>query len=215
MQFALTKDHQFFFTKHKYIEFEELYSPEVCASAKELLDRIVEKRLKKMIGSRTPEEIFSVGHDMWRDYPNLSLSRPAAQLIAELFHAKQLRIAYDQYIRTIQPMSAPLKEAATLQQISSFQPIVGGLLIRLTADPKAPPMTPRSVGSGLFIAPDLSLPWPALFQNPDQAFLLVVYVPLRSRYVLEPHDPHTHALKKLGYGFGDAIQDATHPLLVR
>lgn len=215
MQFTLTKDHQFFFSKHKHIEFEEIYSSETCASAKDFLDRLAEKRLKKMIVSRSPEELFSVGHDVWRDYPNLSLSRPAALLAAELFHAKQLRIAYDQYFRTMQPVSPPLKEAATLQSISSFQPIVGGLLVRLTSDSQPPAMTPSRVGSGLFLAPDLLYPWPVLFQNPDQAFLLIVYVPLRSRYVLEPHDPHTHALKKLGYGFGDSIQDSTHPLLVR
>ncbi|MBS0615683.1 MAG: hypothetical protein JSR58_03930 [Verrucomicrobia bacterium] len=215
MPFTLTKDHQFFYSKNKYIEFEEVFSSETCTSAKELLDRLVETRLKKMIGSRTPDEIFSAGRDMWRDYPNLSLSRPAAQLAAELFNAKQLRIAFDQYLRTLQPTNSPLKEAYTLQQISCFQPIVGGLLVRLTPDAHPPLMTPRSVGSALFLSPDLLVPWPALFQNPDQAFLLIVYVPLRSRYVLEPQDPHTHALKKLGYGFGDSIQDATHPLLVR
>jgi hypothetical protein len=42
---------------------------------------------------------------------------------------------------------------------------------------------------------------------------MIVYCTDKTVYVLEKRDPHTHALKKLGYGFGDRLEEKTHPII--
>ena len=43
--------------------------------------------------------------------------------------------------------------------------------------------------------------------------LMIVYVEEKGIYAYQETDLHTHAFKKLGYGFGDRLRNATHPIL--
>jgi hypothetical protein len=52
-------------------------------------------------------------------------------------------------------------------------------------------------------------------QAKTQKFLLFLYAEEDALYTLNPLDPHTHALKRMGYVFGDRLKETTHPHLIR
>jgi hypothetical protein len=205
MRFVLASEHREFFSKNRFIEFEDLIAD--VATINSEFDVVLMERLKKLPQSRTPQELFKVGRDVWRKYSKLTCKRGLAEIAASLFHQKTVRLAYDQILKTTEQTGSPLMHNLSLQQASCFQPILGGVIVRISHDPSPPPMTPIKVGSGLFLHPDLPLPWTSFFQNPNQTLLLIVYAPEKTLYILNKDDPHTHELKREGYAFGDRIQN--------
>jgi hypothetical protein len=104
-------------------------------------------------------------------------------------------------------------EPFCLQKVSCFQPICGAVFLRLSDDPTPPPILPQKAGSTLFVGPNFPIPWSSFLQQTPSSFFLIAYCTDRTVYVLEKRDPHTHALKKLGYGFGDLLEEKTHPII--
>lgn len=183
--------------------------------AQEHIDQLLAKRIKKIIDTRTPKELFISGRDLFREDPVISkitLNRCLAQTAALLFDVSSIRIGYDQILRTTTLNHSPFTHTSPLQEVSCLQPILGGVIIRLLPDPYPPVFLPQKVGNAVFFRPDFSLPWSSFFQTPLQSFLLITYVPKKCLYLLVPEDLHTHALKKLGYGFGDLLRNETHPV---
>lgn len=216
MSAAIGPEHRHFFTKNHYIEFEDLIKD--VDLTYEHIDKVLSDRTKKIIETRTPKELFIAGRDLFRDDPivkKISLSRSLAQIASLLFDTSPVRIAYDQSLRTTTLTRAPFAHPFSLAQVSCFQPILCGVIIRLSHDPNPPAFLPQRVGSGVFFQPDFSLPWSSFFQAPCQSFLLIAYAPTQCRYVMTHDDLHVHSLKKLGFGFGDALKQDTHPILYK
>lgn len=51
--------------------------------------------------------------------------------------------------------------------------------------------------------------------KPNERYFVIGWADEKAQYMLEPKDPHTHELKKLGYVFGDRLQEKWHPTLIR
>ena len=216
MRSAIGPEHRHFFTKNHYIEFEDVIDD--ADLVKEHVDQVLGHRIKKIIDTRTPKELFIAGRDLFRDDPIIkktTLSRHLGQIASLLFDTAPIRVAYDQALRTTTLTGAPFQHPLSLAQASCFQPLLCGAIIRLSSDLHPPQFLPQKPGNVVFFKPDFVLPWASFFQSPSQSFLLIAYAPKRCQYVLIPEDPHTHALKKLGYGFGDTLKNDAHPLVFK
>jgi len=218
MRAALTPEHREFFSRNHFIEFEELLPFLDCEKIKEHTDQVLLKRTLKSLESQSPEQLFAVGRDLFREdalIRKMVVSRLLAQTFSLLLDAPVIRVAYDEVLRTTKIGSSPLSQATSLQSVSAFQSLLGGAVIRLTPDGTSHEFLPQKVGSVVFFRPDLPLPWPDFFQIEHQSFLLIAYAPERCLYVPSSDDPHGHALKKLGYGSGDALNNTLHPIAFR
>ena len=216
MQFTLASAHQDFFSQHHYIEFDNFFSLEDITHLKQAIDESLLHREQKIIETRSPKELFKVGRDLWRDNPAIKkfvFHKRLAKIASPLFQQSILRIAYDQALCSFSTGEPVFSEPLSLQKISCFQSIVGGVIIRLTDDPSPPLPLPQKVGNVLFIGPTFPIPWSSFFQQTSQSFLLIAYCADKTVYVLEKMDPHVHALKKLGLGFGDRLEEKTHPIV--
>jgi len=224
MKFLLNADHHHFYLKNRYISFDELLSISEAEELKKTLDALIAQKLHMPLAHiklTSPESIFLNGHDLWRSDPLIKktvVHKRFAEIAAPLFSCTPLRLAYDQYIVS-KPAAAPFLRPMSLRQMSCIKKVAGGLLLILseTSSPTSIQefSVPQTIGSGVFFSPEFQIPWPKIFQLENLSALLIVYTQEKSLYVLEPHDIHTHALKKLGYGFGDHLQDHTHPIVLR
>lgn len=153
MKFAVAKEHRDFFRKHFCIEFEGLLLEEQCRKLVEEKNRILLERLhfpKIMLPALSPEDKFMAGYDLWRGSAaakKIILQRPLAEIGSELVEQKPLRIGYDQLIPSYVPMKAEgsenlygtwLSEATTLQEISSIQGVVCGLMLCISQPQDVP-----------------------------------------------------------------------------
>lgn len=203
MRFGVAPEHLEFYYQNHFIEFEDLLSEEEASDLKEKIDKAPVKR------------------DLFRTDPGIKkivLRHKLAEIASNLMKTKPLRIGYDMLLKS---GDNPFKEPTTLEEMSCFQGVVCGFVLSLTdeanelmekgASPICP--LPQKKGSGVFFTPETSLSFEKLFSLPDQTHLLIVYVIEKAVYQLAEDDPHTHDLKKLGLGFGDKLQNETHPIV--
>lgn len=215
MHFKIAEAHCTFFTQNGFIEFESPLSTEDLSL---LTDQALEKRVGKNLDLCSPEALYHAGHDLWRSTPELRkkiLSHSLAEVAAQLFKKKTLHIAFDQLLRTTTTTSFPNQPPSSLQSISSIYPLAGIALLHLSGSPTPSPFTPSLPQHILFFSPDLIIPWEIFFQSPHQSFLLIAYATPDSLYAHQKKDLHLHALKKLGYGYGDRLQQEHHPVVYR
>lgn len=218
MRFKVAGVHREFFEKNGYIEFESVLKLEDLSLLTSHTDEVLQKRIANQIEFRSPEELYRSGRDVWRSDATLRkqiFSHSLAHLAADLFKKPTLHIAFDQLLRTGQKPGFSNLLPSSLQSISSIQPIAGAVLIHLSGPPLPSEFVPSSPENVMFLSSDLVIPWELFFQLPHQSYLLIAYAPPKAIYVLEKKDPHTHALKKLGYAFGDRLQQAHHPIVFR
>jgi len=133
--------------------------------------------------------------DLQRDNPPLLSALHTSrlgQLAVGLFGKKRLRIAFTQYGQVVEG-------AAPIEQITSMTETCGGCIIDL------------QTGVTTFYNALFPIDFPSL-QHP---YLLVVFATDKARYRVQETDPHTHQLKRLGYGSGDQITEETHPLIAK
>jgi hypothetical protein len=216
MRFKVTGDHRKVLEKQKFIEFEDVFPLDQIDEASKHVDQVLAKRARQLIDTQSSQELFHVGRDLWRDdeiVKNLVCSRGLAQLAAQLFHHNVLHLAFDQALRTALRPGFPSATPATLQQKSCIQPLAGAVLIRLSGESHPSSMLPKKRENAVLFAPNLLLPWEIFFQEPHNSFLLIAYAPAKALYVLEKNDPNVHGLKKLGYVFGDNLNNQHHPIL--
>ncbi len=216
MRFKITGQHRKVFESQKYITFENSLPSTLLEEASLQADTILSARLHRMIDNVSSPELFKVGRDLWRQnatIKRLVQNRTLAQLAGGLFGKKTLHLAFAQLLRTTSRIGFPGLTACPLQQISCIHPLAGAALIRLSGTNTSSPLLPTQPEDVVFLTPDLPIPWEIFFQEPHHSFLLIAYAPPRAQYLLNKQDVHTHDLKKLGYGFGDAICPPHHPIL--
>ena len=223
MRFSITADHREFFNKNQYIELEELLPLDQVAILKKNAEETIAKRLKipqeKLARSPAPD-IYQAGYDLWRDcdaIKKITQKHSLAAVASELFQVVPLRYGYDQYFSMTQCTGSPYALPVSLQEISCLQPLAGALLLPLH-DLNSPPSflpLPIKAGSGLFISPNLSLPWPQLFSTPGLSFFLIAFATAKTLFRADSKDPHAVSLKKLGYVFNDHLNDSLHPIVLR
>jgi len=181
--------------RERSVALAELFSKEETDLLHNELDKAL--ALKTGPGDKSLQEEFLAGRDLERENPPLKKSlhlSKLGQIAAPLFQKKMLRLAFTQYM-----LGYP--SPATLEEISSVTEVCGGLILSLTGE---------EAGSGLFIHTDFPLEFPI-----EAPSLLLAFSTEKARYRQQKSDPHTNALKKLGYGFGDRLTVETHPLIIR
>lgn len=236
MNFAVDGRHRDFFRKSRWIEFDELLSPQQL--------EIINREIKPVLASRlkTPltylpafavDKFFEKGRDLWRGAPSLKkilLSKPLAEAASELIEQKPLRFGYDQLFPSLnniqnenQTYALLLRTQPTLQEISCIQGVLCGLMLCLKADPqkatsedsKEKPTTvfSKTAGNGVIFSPELPIPFEELAAMNDSLYLLLVYTNAKAVYRMEERDPHVSDFKSLGYNFGDKLSDTLNPLV--
>ena len=202
MKYAVERAHRDHFTRHGYVEFEGL-----------LKVSFIEQAFAALPPCTSLKESIEIGRDLWRSnelFRILALNRRLAALAAELTNTQTLRLAYDQMVMA-KGEYLPFLEPWSLQQRSAFSEVACGLLIAL--QPKiAGAHYPAQKGNGAYIHPTMPLDWSALMHE-EGVYWLLVYVHASSRYVCNVEDPHVHLPKRLGYAFGDALQEGQFPLV--
>lgn len=216
MKFTTNKEQRDFFYKNSFVEFADVLTPDQVQSLHGEANKIVAARLKispRGLAARPPIDQYMQGRDLWRESDPIRkvvCARGLAQLASELLDAKQLRLAYDQFY----PAGGELKGNLSLREFSSMQGVIGGAILALTnseKDPHVLSVFPAHAGSISFFKPDLVVDFQELSQRHTGEFLMFVYTAATTVYVLQEKDPHTHSLKRLGYGFGDKLAEGWHP----
>lgn len=240
MKLSTAKEHRDFFHKNGWIEFEEFLSNENLAQTGKAVDQVLSERLKTseaQLRFISPEMLFLQGRDLWRSSP--SLHKLAAQvrfaeIASELIEKKPLRLGYDQLIPAPAHMQSGdgreavyahfLEQPAALESVSCLKGVLCGLiwaLDDLVQNVEEAPLAegidifPKKGGNAIYFKPDVLINWKALYSHPGQRFYMVVYTSAFSLYILQPQDPHTHSLKRLGYIFNDKLNDRLHPIVYR
>ena len=233
MHFALAREHLDFFYKHHYIEFEDLLTEVEVESLSRALQETLAKRLhskRETLAKTDIKTLYLSGYDMWRDNPTIQkfVLRPQlAEIASNLTKVRPLRIGFDQLFTASENADHLFKKPRTLHQMSSIQGTVCGCILHLSSS--AIPVTqatlaieedmtalipiPKKVGSAIFFNPELPLSLEYLVETPHVLQLMIVYAEEKGIYAYQETDLHTHAFKKLGYGFGDRLRNATHPIL--
>lgn len=242
MKYAIASEHRDFFQKNGAIEFDELFNEEQLSQLMASIPQTLQARLKvspDKFEKISTEKQFYAGRDLWRDSPvlkKLITHNRLAEIASELVQYKPLRLGYDQYYPPVpsskimmaeerQGYSDLMGKEISLNEISSLQGILCGLMICLegnnTTEPAADPEAMQvnifasKAGNGVFLAPDKRIDFGKLRTLPSQRYLLVVYTSPTTIYILREDDPHTHALKRLGYVFGDKLSDKLNPIIYR
>lgn len=238
MKFATAKEHRDFFQKHGWIEFEGLVLSEQLTQANQAIDQILAERLKtspRQLSTLSSEDIYLQGRDLWRSNPFLqkwASQLRFAEIITELFDKRTLRLGYDQLFPTshlppssqknLSPYAKFLEKTASLQTVSCFTHVACGLLLTLNGReesgqeenvPETANIFSNHPGNVVFFQPQLLVQWSDLYAHVGQRFYLIVYTHASSHYQLEPQDPHTHDLKRLGYVFNEKLKDNLHPIV--
>lgn len=240
MKFATAKEHRDYFQKQGWIEFEDLLSNDQLILANQAIDQVLAARLsvpQDRLHLSSSEKFYLQGRDLWRS--NLILRKLVthtrfAEIAAELIEKKPLRLGYDQLFpaRQQKPFSPEssqiysnfLEKTLSLEMMSCLSEIACGLV--LTFNEKQESFSENHLMEGanvfsnhagniIFFKPDLLINWNYLYAHLGQRFYLIVYTYPSAHYQLQSQDPHTHALKRLGYIFNDKLNDHLHPIIYR
>ena len=173
---------------------------------------------KKRLDLSSNENLFLNGRNLFREgleTKKLCAKKQIDEIAFHLFRKQPLKIAFDQFIHLGLQQDCPFKEDGTLQEISSIRPTLGALIILLspTSLTVEQPMLPKKSGNALFIAGNIPLPLKSLFSEANASLLVIAFTAGNARYCLEPRDPLTHAFKKEGLGFGDAVGEDLCPTI--
>ncbi len=205
MHFAVDGKLRHFYQSQGCLELEELLS---VSSAESLL-----KEAKAVLKKRASIESYSSSRDLWREsalIKKTTLSRPLAEVVSSLIEKRPLRIGYDELISS----NAHL-QSATLQEVSSLQGILCGVMLCLQAPSKEKemadfPLFSTTVGNGVVFSLDFVIKGP---EELDGIYLLIVYTQSKAVYVFQENDWQFLSFKKLGYNFGDKLLDAFNPVI--
>lgn len=240
MKFAIAKEHRDFFRKQGWIEFEDFLSADQLVQANQAIDQVLAERLQlhvEQLNQLSSESSYLQGRDVWRSNPFLRklVTQPRfAEIASELIETKPLRLGYDQVLpapysfKFSQPKQQVyahfIEQTTSLEAVSCLQGVLCGLILALK-QPEEPREGSAVEGinifstqsaSAIFFQPTVPINWSALFScRPGERFYLIVYTEAMARYHLQPQDPHTHALKQLGYVFNDKLNDHLHPIVYR
>lgn len=240
MKLATAKEHRDFFHKNGWIEFEEFIPKETTEQISQALDAVLAERLKvsgEQLRFTSPDKLYHQGRDVWRTSPILQkfvMQTRFAELASELVEVKSLRMGYDQLLPapvhmqtfegTQEVYANFVSKKASIEAVSCLTGVSCGFLVAIddktstgqeAITAEGIDVFPNKRGNVIYFKPDVLINWSALYAHPGQRFFLVVYTSLYSLYFLQPEDPHTHSLKRLGYIFNDKLNDKLHPIVYR
>lgn len=243
MRWAISSHQCDFFQNNELIEFENFLSTAQTHKLMSVCKNGIETRLGITAHEdfkRNPEEVFMKGRDLFRE--NLNLKKQIcdskfSRIAAELTHATNLRLACDQliasthFVQYFLPQARHfnefMKQPHSLMDLTSFQGVVCGVMLCLSKDQEATiegpekeqslklSVYPAKPGNAVFFKPSHTFSFQDLYGKEDALYLLIVYCQAKTTYVFQPNDIHTHALKNLGYVFGDSLTEKYHPTVYR
>lgn len=223
MDFTIAKEHYDFFHREGYIEFQEVLTPQQLQEINLEITSLLAESLKvseRSVGQRPPQDIYSVGRDLWRKSPSIKkylLHKRWARIAAELLDSSLLRIGYDQLI----PHGYNHESITTLSAISPLQGIFCGVLFTLESDDRillegaTPSLPSPTAGNAIFFKSDHPLDLSDLSPLTSGLYHLVVFAGAKTVYIYNETDINTHTMKRLGYVFGDKLNDSLNPILYR
>lgn len=233
MKFAVASEHRDYFQKNQYIEFEGLLNADQVSLLRQGVDAALAKHLHlpvTKLNRLTAEKKFNAGRDLWRLDDHVKkwvTSGQLADIAAELIEKKPLRLGYDQYFPVTPVHENIIRETtydqllgktASLEEISCLQGVLCGLIICLTDGTLEGVNTsvfPNKAGNGIYFQPSHLINFNELRKRAGQDFMLIVYSEKNAVYIMREGDPQVHALKRLGYVFGDKLSDKLNPILCR
>jgi len=239
MKFAVDSNHRDYFQKNQAIEFDSLLD------GKQL--NIIENHIKKALAIRLgntkdktdsflSENLFMAGRDLFREDPairKMISQKHFAEIAFELIQQKPLRLGYDQFFPSPpmqqildhhqSPYCHLLKSRPSLQEMSSLQGVLCGLMICIRAEltendntiQEGTTIFSRKAGNGVFFSSSAAVNFADLIKCTDCSYLLVVYVHSSAVYILNTLDPNVYALKEYGYSLGDKLTDKLNPIILR
>ncbi len=203
MRYTIHTQHCDFFKEHHAVEFEAVLSPSEVQALITAIDESLALKLeikKDELRKHNSKEFFASGRDLWRVshiIKKFGVGLKLAQIAFDLTQVKPLRLAFDQYI----PKTEYLNSEIPFDEGCCIQGFVCGVLIQLEG-PKA--------GNAIYFSPQYV---PVLPEGYGGKMFIVGYAQQVSLYVHHDKDPHLHDLKRLGYNFGDRLNDKLHPLI--
>lgn len=244
MKFAIAKEHKDFFYKHGWIEFENFVSPEQLLLINAAVDQALADRLKiplHKLPLHPSETFFLHGRDLSRSIAELRsfvLQARFSEIASELLEKKPLRLGYDQLFparfnypdfsinqKSKKPYQSFIEQAATIEEVSSLEGVLGGLMICLKKESKQNSHTkfepngidifPKLPGQVIFFGPSTLINWNNLYSHEGHRFYLIVYAQLTTLYQLKSRDSHAHYLKQLGYIINEKLTDKLNPIVYR
>lgn len=233
MKFAIAKEHKDFFQKQGHVEFENFFNQTQIEQYNLAIDRVLSERLKSDPAkfARLPTaELFLKGHDLWREHEvlqKLCCNPLIAEIAAELIEQRNLRLGYDQLLLGPTQTSITqqtdayisfIQKEATLEEISCLHGLLCGILISLSPNSQSTEKSdflPEKQGNILFFQPNIKMDLKALHNHPTQRYYLIVFTSIFASYYHQPNDPHTPALKSMGFIYNDKLTDKTHPIIHR
>lgn len=227
MRFALSGQQKAYFFDHGFLEFEGVLQAPACETLLLSAEASINQKIQNNSALKKDKTRFLAGHDLWRNSDHVKkqvFSVSLARLGAELFNTAPLRLAYDQFF-TFSNCLPLLSTPSSLEEISSIQGLVGGLMICLKGKKSeneeessetfgASPF-PSEQGNVTYFSSTVSLNPSSVAQQEDHVYLLVAYASMHPIYRHNERDIHTHNLKDFGYVFGDILKENTHPLVYR
>jgi len=208
--------HRNYFNQHQLVEFEQLLIP---AQLQQLKGAVSIALTEKTGAEATPQKLFEGGRDLWRAHDNVRKIvgfKDLARIASELLEQSTIRLGYDMFFPGVDLMGRTM----TLQEMSSLQGVICGLMVCLEGSTSSeteetPSIFARKAGNGVYFRPELLIDFSELNNRPGHSYLLIVYVQASTVYIFQENDPHAHAMKSLGYSFGDKLSDKLNPILIR
>lgn len=238
MKFAIAKEHRDFFQKKGWVEFENFLTSLQVKTLNQAIDHVLALSLKikeHELRKASPQDCFLKGHDLWRKdktIQKIAHSPHFAEIGSELIQKKPLRLAYDQLLpyqeenqeifsKSSCSYNKFLNQVNSLETVSCIRGMACGLIIALKDGENVQKQTdgidifPQRSGQAIFFQVSALVNWNYLFHHVGQSFYLITYAYNSAYYQLNIQDPHTHALKHLGYVFNDKLLDKLNPVIFR
>lgn len=240
MKFAIAKEHRDFFQKEGWIEFNDFLTFDQLSLINQAINSTLAERTNtpverlQLLPSQT---FFQHGHDLWRANQVLRKFITQArfgEIASELVEKKPLRLGYDQLFPSRQESkyfenkataySNFIEQTTTLETISSIEGLVCGLMIALDQPSTISTenegendidIFPQQAGNVIFFQPTTQINLNHLYSHPGSRYYLIVYTQMSAFYHFKSTDPHTHALKHLGYIVYDKLDDKRNPIIYR
>lgn len=224
MKFSINSEQRNFFRKNGIIEFENLLSKEKVENLKRGFEEILVELVPNLIKA-SPKEIFLKGRDLFRKSAKVKKEITHHRLLAllfELVQEKPIRLGFDQVFPPFNEnfYSEFFLKKKSFESFSSVQNLLCLLNICIQGEGPPPDLQegdpfPSKPGNGIFFAPTYEVDFEKLNLHKDQTFLLIGFTQQHSQYLYMPEDPQCHILKKIGYVFGDHLDDSLHPVIFR
>jgi hypothetical protein len=211
MHWTVSTQHKDFFQENHNIIFDDLLNEESLIALKEDLRHYIQK-----LGATA---FAQAGKDICSNIASLNkfcFNKQWAKIFGELSMQKNIRFGFTQIfyphnnskLNSFKESKEPKPQ--TLQEVSSIQGVLGGVLIPLQESSHEELVKP---GSALFFDKDYLLPFDLFSKDSEGAFIMIVYCEKNSVYIHNPNDEQTIFFRTFGYNFGDRLVDKINPLV--